>query len=316
MNYQTLSQYSNYESAMELRPVDATALTEADFIDRFVKCNQPCLLKGAAHGWPAMSSWQSLAYLKNTCADREVSVRTRPTREYIDWVRGARKRAAFRRELAKCFRKMPLHGAFHGLEDNDEMNWVLHAYRIAPGRALEKLAGDIGDYPFLPVLSASTLYPTYRSFIYKRSYTDWHYHPADETLMTQIVGAKNILLLPPDRTVWTRMRQISRTDGCFFNAENPLLQRLSEFPALRCTAQPGDALYIPPFWWHAVETVDSNFGITVASTFRTPAHVANDLRIPAVRLQMREQFLSKPGQKLLFAGMYRLLRSAYQQSNR
>jgi hypothetical protein len=37
-----------------------------------------------------------------------------------------------------------------------------------------------------------------RAFLYRDSYTDWHYHFTDETLMSQVKGDKEVLLLAPN----------------------------------------------------------------------------------------------------------------------
>jgi hypothetical protein len=38
----------------------------------------------------------------------------------------------------------------------------------------------------------------------------------------------------------------------------------------------GDALYIPPLWWHGVIPTTQSFGATTAVTWRSPPHVIAD----------------------------------------
>ena len=46
---------------------------------------------------------------------------------------------------------------------------------------------------------------------------------------------------------------------------------------------PGDALYIPPLWWHGVTATSNSFGATAAVPFRSPpAVVANIIRKMAI----------------------------------
>jgi ribosomal protein L16 Arg81 hydroxylase len=37
--------------------------------------------------------------------------------------------------------------------------------------------------------------------------------------------------------------------------------------------QAGDALYIPPLWWHGVIPLSRGFGVTTPVTWQSPPHV-------------------------------------------
>ena len=61
---------------------------------------------------------------------------------------------------------------------------------------LSELLPDVGGFAFLPNPAAHFLYgPAVSHFIYRNAGTTWHYHPVDETLMCQVIGAKKIGLL-------------------------------------------------------------------------------------------------------------------------
>lgn len=48
----------------------------------------------------------------------------------------------------------------------------------------------------------------------------------------------------------------------------------------------GDALFIPPYWWHGVEA-KPGFSITIPYCWRSPFHVIGALRQPANRYLRR-----------------------------
>jgi hypothetical protein len=101
---------------------------------------------------------------------------------------------------------------------------------------------------------------------YRQSFTDWHYHATDETIMRQMVGAKQVRLLPPDQPTCDAMSGMScaamRTAALL---PDPLHVR--QLRSCRDTVEEGDGLYIPDFWWHAVESIDARWNVTVAATF-------------------------------------------------
>jgi hypothetical protein len=50
----------------------------------------------------------------------------------------------------------------------------------------------------------------------------------------------------------------------------------------------GDLIYIPQYWWHALESAREGWGATVSITFRTPLrHMANLLRYPGARRSLQ-----------------------------
>src|SRR5262249_46985650 len=95
---------------------------------------------------------------------------------------------------------------------------------------------------------APRLYPKRRLFLYKNSYTDWHYHNADETLTSQLFGSKEMLLVPPTEDVWNVMHAFTAGGGIVGNAQS----RTKSLSCLRpyyTKLEEGDLVYIPVYWW-------------------------------------------------------------------
>ena len=60
---------------------------------------------------------------------------------------------------------------------------------------LASIADDVLGFPFLKNAARPRLYGPKRAFVFRNSYTDWHYHVTDETLMCQVKAPKETLLL-------------------------------------------------------------------------------------------------------------------------
>jgi len=276
-----LSGFPNYRHALPVDEISASKITEKEFLDNYVNRNRPCVLKGAVRHWPAFTRWRQIDYLTSRTANQKVEIASYPGPELIAWAEPKLKKTLLD-DVAATHREMPLHDFLNEVPRQGDY-FVLPACPIEPGSPMAQLEADIGGYRFLPSPKRALLYTPYRAFIYRDSYTDWHFHSTDETLMTQVVGDKEVLILPPDNASWQALLPVIRENGYLFDVDTHKFPQFGQLQPIRAIVEEGDALYIPVFWWHAVQSLGAEFGITVASTFMTPLHINGDLRFPAMR---------------------------------
>jgi hypothetical protein len=203
---------------------------------------------------------------------------------------------------------------FRRMDDVDSLT----AYAVhldTPG--LAPLNEGLGQFNFIDLEKAAPpRVPNYatRMFLYKGSYTDWHFHSSDETITVQLLSRKELLLLPTDNIVFRRMRgALQSSPGWLISLETH--PEFAGLIPLRAVLQPGDAVYLPVFWWHAFEAVGNELGVTLAFTFGSPLDIQCDPRFAAARSNIRFA-LAKPKYRrylplLVFGGFASLLRHPF-----
>jgi len=70
------------------------------------------------------------------------------------------------------------------------------------------------------------------------------------------------------------------------------------------TVEPRRCAVHPVFWWHAVESVGEEFGVTVAAAFSSPLHVNGDMRFPVARKLARTYLVSRYAPLVIAAVAY------------
>jgi hypothetical protein len=120
--------------------------------------------------------------------------------------------------------------------------------------------------------------------LYKNSYSDWHFHPGADAIMCQVAGTKDTLLLPPTPRSWDQIVPVHRTQWKVYDVDVTRTPAYLDVHPYRAVVEPGDGLFIPMHWWHAVQARPREFGITVPITWDSPFR---DLRQPALRHFLR-----------------------------
>lgn len=302
----SLTRFPNYQRAKTVESIDAYDITEQEFRRSFVERNRPCVVKRAVTHWPAYKRWSELSYLRRHSTNADVVTRPGAVSEVSGWASPeVRKRLQAHSEA--MYRSMPFHQFLAQMEETGEGSdspLIADSCRFSEGAPIERMKDDVGGVPFLDVMPKSRVYPPHRVFFYRNSYTDWHFHPTDETFMSQVVGAKEVLLLPPDQPSWDALRPVITEHGYLYDIDVKRFPDVGRLQPTLAVVEPGDALYIPVFWWHAVQSLTKDFGVTVAATFPTPLHINGDLRFPVVRRLFRDHLLSRHGPLVLGAVAY------------
>ena len=229
-------------------------LTEKVFVDEYLSHSRPCIIRGAIKHWPALQKWRDAAYLKQRCGHHQNFVI--PHEYHLSLKRF---------DVGK--RIMAFGDALDYLQAPDTK-----AAMFATGSPVE-LAPDTAGFRFLRKTEPAFTYPALRYFFYRNAGTTWHFHTFDETLMCQVIGAKKVGLLKVDGASQKAVHDIFLAESYY---DDPTAFDRADIAGLQwfeATLDVGDALFIPQLWWHGICPLDSAFGLTVASCWRSPLPV-------------------------------------------
>jgi hypothetical protein len=139
--------------------------------------------------------------------------------------------------------------------------------------------------------------------------------------MCQVIGSKKIGLVSGNSPANLQLRRIFFAEEYY---DDPAAFDALDKDSVRwfsATVEEGDALYIPPLWWHGVIPLSQGFGATAAVTWRSPPSViANGIKKMAIgEMDMIGKAVIEDFQGLLLAarnlGLERELAIAWARGN-
>lgn len=249
-------------------PVEtAQTLSPKRFFEEYVKPNRPTVIAGLAKQWPAVHRW-SPDYFRKLCADAPVEVEVQHQRDARSFYAA--------RELQKMS-----FGEFLDKASSKEPKHYLAQSRFlseVPQLLSDLVLDDVARYQptsrvKLPPLRKPKSEPVFW-FGPEGSISPLHFDRADN-LFVQLMGRKRWILFAPeerhalhaDEHILCEINGSKRCMNGFspVDAEHPdltLYPRFRQARAMAVTLEAGDALYIPPRWWHHVAGLEVNISIS------------------------------------------------------
>ncbi|KAG1666479.1 hypothetical protein FOA52_004861 [Chlamydomonas sp. UWO 241] len=190
---------------------------------------RPAVLTGTLEGWPALERWPDIAYLLRVCGHRTVPI-----------------------ELGE-----------HYLADG----WGTQLMTLS--EFIPALRADI-RVPEYCVLGEGEVQATNAWFGPAGTVTPLHTDP-HHNLLCQVVGAKYVRLYAPGCGPTLRPHTsglTTNTSTLDLDAHAGECEDYPGFPGLTearfqdCVLQPGQALFIPPGWWHYVRSLSASFSVS------------------------------------------------------
>eukprot|EP00616_Rhizochromulina_sp_CCMP1243_P000940 CAMPEP_0118970540 /NCGR_PEP_ID=MMETSP1173-20130426/7412_1 /TAXON_ID=1034831 /ORGANISM="Rhizochromulina marina cf, Strain CCMP1243" /LENGTH=551 /DNA_ID=CAMNT_0006919915 /DNA_START=42 /DNA_END=1697 /DNA_ORIENTATION=- len=122
-----------------------------------------------------------------------------------------------------------------------------------------------------------------------------HYDQSHNFLI-QLIGRKRVLLYPPRQYAY--LYPFPHTHVSYHQSQvdfaDPDVLTFPDFTragAVEAILEPGDAIYIPPFWWHRIEALDLSLSMSVVSPSAEEGHLAKAswTKLPFGALESVEQ---------------------------
>lgn len=231
---------------------------------------RPVLVKGAASTWPAMDKWKNFDYLREVTKEKTVAVKYN-AKGIFDY------NASATTGKVDCL----------SLSFEDAVNKISKpgsTYYIAQANIdldFPELLADIGKPAF--VGSLDRVLRTNLWFGGAACKSPLHFDRTHNFLV-QVLGTKRISLFPPESgeflypALEENLPHCSHVNAFEPDITNfPLYQQAIPFK-LTAIIKPGDVLYVPPRWWHCVETLETaislNYWFSTKSATPTPAKTA------------------------------------------
>ena len=256
-------------------------ISKDDFLNIYKKNEQPVVMKNLTEGWPARDKW-SLEYFEGLAGDLEVKLYdSKPSTD------------SKLQHAAETV--MPLREYFKRLRagEKDLRMFFFQILKEVPSLKDDFKFPDIGLKFFekLPVMFLAG----------KGAKVQMHYDIDNADIVLCHFGAKKkIMMFSPEQTKYIYHVPFSYSALFDVDFENPDYEKypaLHKLQGYEFELNHGEALYIPPGWWHYITYEDISYSVALRAFPRTPKNllkmINNIVGIRTVEGVMRKLFGQK-----------------------
>lgn len=233
------------------------AIGRREFVAHYRRPRRPVVLEGLTADWPARGCW-SIEHLARVAGSRRVPL----------------------------YASRPARGRVHQHAPSDRMAVADFVDRLRAGecdlrifflRVVEELPDLVGDFdsPDLGLPFVRKLAVLFVGGAGARVQMHFDIDLAD-IVLCHFGGRKRVLLFPPEQTPYLYRVPFSFSTFFGLNPEAPDYERFPAFRRARglvAALRHGEALYIPPGWWHYVLYDDAGLSLSLRALPRRPRNL-------------------------------------------
>jgi len=245
--YKKLHERLKKQEVGELFPVERVSnISLKDFKKKYIAKGKPVIIEGGAKDWGAVENW-SHEYFKDLYGDEEVL--------YVDYENHAK------------FERLTLGEIIDGIRGKHGKY-----YRFYP--LLQRHPEHINDFDYNWLKACRhkiNWNENFNVFIGGEGSSSPLHNSFSNNIFIQISGEKEWVIYPPYYSVifdpdpaMNMYRGVSERQGDRFDPFNPDYEKHPLFKYIdgyKVTLKPGDILYNPPYWWHAVRNPSDSIGV-------------------------------------------------------
>lgn len=236
---------------MKLEPIDSVTNVDESLFKRISDEGKPVLMKNCDFG-VCMHIW-NLEYLNERLENRDITIHE-STESSLNFLKKnfAYKSCKFS-EFAQILKKQ-----------SDPCQKSVYLRSIAsnskkPARIdtdFPEISDDLKPPSFIPYGNENKLYHSSVLRIASKDVEIWTHFDLYNNVLVQLVGAKRVLLIPPEDSKYL---YLEGDKSRLFSFESPV-ENIHLFPLVHkariyvAHLSPGDCLYIPSLWWHNIKT--------------------------------------------------------------
>jgi hypothetical protein len=225
-------------------------ISRHDFLENYYAKNVPLILTGTTKNWAALSRWNP-EYLKTNYGQVEIEVQSNRNSDRL-----------YEINIEKHRRKMKMADYVDAVVNNGATN---DYYMVANNGNIEKTAlrGLLNDLEMFPEY-LDPLDTDGKAFFWfgpNGTITPLHHDPVN-LIFVQVYGRKVWQIIPP---YYTHLLYNYRGVFSEVDIENPDYEKYPLFqkiPIIEVTLEPGDAIFMPVGWWHAVKSLDISISMS------------------------------------------------------
>ena len=233
----TLSEHGADGARLDMR----SGVSREEFERNYYFSNRALLLRGIASGWPAVKLWNQ-EYLAHACGDVTVEV-------MIDRMSAE---VTMRNTAADLARSIALRDYLALMFGTDRSN---DFYLVSRNRFFEQpgtrvLLDDVGDLPFVNTRAPGAGVKMWLGPA--GTVTELH-HDDRNNFIVQIFGRKRVRVYPP------YYAELMAQSQAWYAGADPAKDPAGDKGSAGQSTfvlEPGDGLFIPVGWWHALEALD------------------------------------------------------------
>lgn len=233
-------------NAIQIEIIDCPSMEH--FYKNYILEEKPVILDNCINHWPALEKWKDQNYFIKLAGPRTVSIEIGSKYTDNDWTQ----RLITIEEFVKQY-----------IYQTEGPTGYLAQYQLFD--QIPELKNDITEPEYCCFSDTNESVDVMAWYGPKGTVSPLHHDPK-KNLLTQVVGEKQLFLFAPSDSEYLYPHEHELLNNTAqVDPRQPDLDKYPKYKSSKpyyCRLKPGQMLYIPPKWWHFVESLSISFSVS------------------------------------------------------